>query len=90
MMAWVTQGDISDRTTERLGTSDKGVILYRQLIEEQIRRVEQGEDPMGVIRDPAKNEPMIVVPREHFAMKLLDVRFDLTYSQRPVDVASRG
>src|ERR687885_544051 len=57
MMAWVTQGDISDRTTERLGTSDKGVILYRQLIEEQIRKVERGEDPLGVIRDPAKNTP---------------------------------
>ncbi|HTE87105.1 MAG TPA: Rieske 2Fe-2S domain-containing protein, partial [Dehalococcoidia bacterium] len=28
MMAWLTQGPISDRTTERLGTSDKGVILY--------------------------------------------------------------
>jgi 5,5'-dehydrodivanillate O-demethylase oxygenase subunit len=64
MMAWVTQGDISDRTTERLGTSDQGIILYRNMLEENMRRVERGEDPMAVFRDPARNEPMIVVPRE--------------------------
>ena len=43
MMAWVTQGAISDRTTERLGTSDKGVILFRNLLLEQIDKVERGE-----------------------------------------------
>jgi 5,5'-dehydrodivanillate O-demethylase len=64
MMAWVTQGEISDRTTERLGTSDQGVILYRNILEESIRKVERGEDPMAVVRDPAQNEPMIVIPRE--------------------------
>jgi 5,5'-dehydrodivanillate O-demethylase len=64
MMAWVTQGDISDRTTERLGTSDQGIILYRNMLEENMRKVERGEDPMAVFRDPARNEPMIVVPRE--------------------------
>lgn len=56
MMAWVTQGPISDRTTERLGTTDKGVILYRSLLLEQSERVERGEDPLGVIRNPAENE----------------------------------
>jgi 5,5'-dehydrodivanillate O-demethylase oxygenase subunit len=64
MMAWVTQGDISDRTTERLGTSDQGVILYRNILEENMRKVERGEDPIAVVRDPARNEPMIVIPRE--------------------------
>jgi 5,5'-dehydrodivanillate O-demethylase len=64
MMVWLTQGQISDRTTERLGTSDKGIILYRQVLLEQIERVERGEDPIGVIRDRAKNEPMIEIPRE--------------------------
>jgi 5,5'-dehydrodivanillate O-demethylase len=67
MMAWVTQGEISDRTTERLGTSDQGVILFRNLLEENIAKVERGEDPMAVVRDPARNEPMIVVPRERDA-----------------------
>jgi 5,5'-dehydrodivanillate O-demethylase len=64
MMVWVTQGPISDRATERLGTSDKGIILYRSLLDEQMRRVEAGQDPMAVIRDPVRNWPMIEIPRE--------------------------
>jgi 5,5'-dehydrodivanillate O-demethylase len=64
MMAWVTQGEISDRTTERLGSSDTGVILYRTLLMEQMDKVERGEDPMAVIRDPARNTPMISIQRE--------------------------
>lgn len=66
-MACVTQGAIPDRTDEHLGTTDRGVILYRKLLEEQIQKVERGEDPMGVIRDPAKNTPMISIPRERDA-----------------------
>jgi len=66
MMAWLTQGPISDRTTERLGTSDKGVILYRSILLDQIEKVERGEDPMAVLRDPEKNH-MIRVPREQSA-----------------------
>jgi 5,5'-dehydrodivanillate O-demethylase len=64
MMVMITQGDISDRTTERLGTSDQGVILYRQVLLEQIERVERGEDPLGVVRDPTQNTPWIDTPRE--------------------------
>jgi 5,5'-dehydrodivanillate O-demethylase oxygenase subunit len=50
--AWETQGPIADRTTERLATSDKGVVLLRQVVKENIERVQQGLDPLGVIRDP--------------------------------------
>jgi 5,5'-dehydrodivanillate O-demethylase len=64
MMVWVTQGAISDRTTERLGTTDKGIILYRTLRDEQIQKVQRGEDPMAVVRDAAKNMPMIEIQRE--------------------------
>ncbi|MBV9321680.1 MAG: Rieske 2Fe-2S domain-containing protein, partial [Mycobacterium sp.] len=64
MLAMISQGDLSDRRTERLGTSDKGVILYRSLLEEQIERVQRGEDPLGTVRDKAKNEPWIDLPRE--------------------------
>src|SRR5581483_1372510 len=67
MMAWVTQGAIADRTSEHLGTADRGIILFRKLLQEQIAKVERGEDPMGVIRDPSRNEPMLVVPRERQA-----------------------
>lgn len=89
MMAWITQGQISDRTTERLGSSDKGVILLRSLLVQQIEKVQRGEDPLGLIRDPAINEPMIEVPREAYAMKILDVRFDLTYAQQSEALGNR-
>jgi 5,5'-dehydrodivanillate O-demethylase len=64
MMVWITQGAISARETERLGSSDKGVILYRSLIMSEIEKVENGHDPMGTVRDPSKNEPWIALPRE--------------------------
>jgi 5,5'-dehydrodivanillate O-demethylase oxygenase subunit len=64
MMAMISQGNLSDRRTERLGTSDKGVILYRNLLLEQIDRLERGEDVLGTVRDPAKNEPWIELPKE--------------------------
>jgi 5,5'-dehydrodivanillate O-demethylase len=81
MMAWISQGPISERTTERLGTSDRGVILYRSLLLEQLERVEHGQEPMGLVRDPAKNEPMIRIPRE---------RIPLQSYRRQVDVMPRG
>jgi len=51
-MAWETQGPIADRTRERLSTSDRGVVMLRELLMENIERVQRGEDPMGVMRDP--------------------------------------
>ncbi len=64
MLAWVGQGPITDRSNEHLVSSDKGIQLYRKVLVEQLERVERGEDPMGVVRDPAVNEPMIEIPRE--------------------------
>ena len=63
IMSWITQGEIAERHLEKLGASDVGIILYRQLLKEQIDLVEQGHDPIGVIRDPARNE-IIELPRE--------------------------
>lgn len=64
MMAMTSQGDLSDRRTERLGSSDQGVIAYRNLLLEQIERVQRGEDVLGTVRDPARNEPWIELPKE--------------------------
>jgi 5,5'-dehydrodivanillate O-demethylase len=55
VLVWASQGEITDRTDERLGDSDRGVILFRKLLEAQMQRVEQGEDPLNVFRDPAEN-----------------------------------
>jgi 5,5'-dehydrodivanillate O-demethylase len=51
-MAWETQGPIADRTVEHLASSDRGVVMLRRLVREQIERVQQGLDPLGVQRDP--------------------------------------
>ncbi len=56
LMAWETQGEIADRTTEMIGASDTGVVMFRKLLREQIDKVQAGEEPDGVIRDPAINE----------------------------------
>ncbi|MPZ74361.1 MAG: Rieske 2Fe-2S domain-containing protein [Nitriliruptorales bacterium] len=55
IMAWVTQGSVTDRTREHLGQTDKGVILFRRLLQEQIQLVERDEDPLGTVRDPDHN-----------------------------------
>ena len=65
MMAWVTQGMIGDRTVEHLGASDRGVLVFRKVLQEQMLAIEAGEDPLGVIRDPADNPAVIHLPHEH-------------------------
>jgi 5,5'-dehydrodivanillate O-demethylase len=56
IMAWETQGPIALRDRERLGTTDRGVILFRTMLKRELEKVANGEDPIGVIRDPARNE----------------------------------
>ena len=51
-MAWETQGPIADRTHERLAASDHGVVMYREMVMREIKRVAQNLEPMNVIRDP--------------------------------------
>ncbi len=52
MIAWWSQGDIVDRSKEKLGRTDIPVIFLRRQLDEQIRIVEQGGEPMNVFRDP--------------------------------------
>jgi 5,5'-dehydrodivanillate O-demethylase oxygenase subunit len=52
VMAWITQGPIADRTQERLGMTDVGIVAYRKLLLRELAKAERGEDPMGVVRDP--------------------------------------
>jgi len=56
-LAWETQGVIADRTSERLATSDRGIVLFREMLLAEIARMQQGLDPRGVVRDP--NHAMI-------------------------------
>jgi 5,5'-dehydrodivanillate O-demethylase oxygenase subunit len=52
---WYTQGPITDRTSEKLGTTDKGIILFRKLLTDNMETALRGDDPMGVIRDASRN-----------------------------------
>jgi 5,5'-dehydrodivanillate O-demethylase oxygenase subunit len=65
-VAWVGQGRIADRTREHLGESDRGVLMMRRRMFEQLDVVAGGGDPMGTIRDPEVNRavhlPMIGDP----------------------------
>ena len=59
-MAWETQGAIADRTKEHLGVSDRGLVILRKLYREQIELVQKGGEPMGIVRDPAKNKMIVL------------------------------
>lgn len=53
---WETQGVLSDRTREHLGSTDGGIAIFRRMLAEQIDRVERGEEPtVGVVADRARN-----------------------------------
>jgi len=54
-MAWETQGPIADRTRERFDLFDRGIVMLREVMMREMKRVQQGLDPMGVIRDPSQN-----------------------------------
>ena len=55
LAAWVTQGAIADRTGEHLGRSDKGIIMFRQMLEDNIKIVEDGGDPINTFRTEEEN-----------------------------------
>ena len=52
--AQVSQGPIARHSEEHLVNSDRGIILLRKLLHRQLDAVARGEDPLGVIRDPAQ------------------------------------
>ncbi|MGH2453780.1 MAG: Rieske 2Fe-2S domain-containing protein [bacterium] len=51
--AMVSQGPIAIHAREHLATSDRGVIMLRKFLGQQIDAVRRGEDPVGILRDPA-------------------------------------
>lgn len=53
-----SQGLIFDRTREYLATSDTWIVHFRKMLADQMKAVEEGRDPLGVIRDPAKNKDL--------------------------------
>jgi len=69
LMAWETQGPVYDRSRELLGTSDRGIVMFRKLLKEQLAAIAAGKDPVGIIRDPEINREISLhlleeIPRE--------------------------
>ncbi len=51
--AQLSQRPIAVHALERLGTTDRGVIMFRKLLRRAIQDVREGRDPQNVFRDPA-------------------------------------
>jgi phenylpropionate dioxygenase-like ring-hydroxylating dioxygenase large terminal subunit len=50
--AQLSQRPIARHALERLGTTDRGVILFRKLLKRALKDVEEGRDPQNAFRDP--------------------------------------
>jgi len=83
--AWETQGPIAQRDREALGTTDAGVILFRKMLQRELAKVERGEDPMCIVRDPARNK-RIDLPLE-VGKDMLSDGFESLIHRSPVDRA---
>lgn len=56
-MVWVSQGDIAQRHLEKLGESDRGIIMFRRMLMQQLQLLREGKEPtLNILRDPAKNQ----------------------------------
>jgi 5,5'-dehydrodivanillate O-demethylase len=59
-VAWVGQGAIADRTNENLASSDRGIVMMRRRLLDDLAAIQRGEDPKAVIRDPAVNQRIML------------------------------
>jgi phenylpropionate dioxygenase-like ring-hydroxylating dioxygenase large terminal subunit len=65
LFATESMGPICDRTQEHLGSTDKPISASRRLLLGMIRKLQQGGEPLHVIRDPGSNRvPHLVVLSE--------------------------
>ena len=54
--AMVSQGVIARHSEEHLATSDKGIVMLRRLLEQQLAALREGRDPAGVSFDAAADQ----------------------------------
>jgi len=65
MLCWVAQGEIVDRSKERLAETDKGLVMFREMLKEQIKVVRDGGDPINTFRDSAQNQCIDLAMEEY-------------------------
>lgn len=79
-MAVETQGPIFDRSQENLGASDRGIVMFRQMLQEQIDAVSRGERPIANVYGA---EPKVTDLREWMGGYLpMSCAPDPTFRQR--------
>jgi len=88
VMAWETQGPIARRHLEKLGSTDRGVTMFRRMLLRELEKVRAGIDPMGVIRDPARNG-IIDLPME-IGKDMNDDGFELLVRRNMVGLSPVG
>ena len=54
--AWVSQGPVTLHGRENMGTTDRGVAIYRSLLRREIRKTADGEVPLGA--EPGADRPV--------------------------------
>jgi len=87
-MCWATQGDVARRDLEKLGESDRGVILYRQMLADQLDIMSEGGEPtINVFRDAAENRDLEYPHIPHEEMEWVGATFgEHGYSYHPTEV----
>jgi 5,5'-dehydrodivanillate O-demethylase len=73
-MAWETQGSVANRAREHLGEADRGIIMLRKLLYEQITAVQSGENPVGVNFDPQKDQTIELIQEGYSAFSFAAAR----------------
>ena len=63
-MVWSAQGGVANRGLEHLGTTDRGVTMYRKMLHRELQKIADGRDPMLVNYDPAA-DAVLELPIEH-------------------------
>ena len=79
-----SQGVITDRTREHLGSSDRGLLIFRKMLEQSLKAVEAGKDPFGILRDPGGEEIIFLDSDKNFS----DI--DKDYSGAPLAAQGMG
>jgi 5,5'-dehydrodivanillate O-demethylase len=89
------RGHLPDWEKWRPATSDRGVLLMHELWREQIERVRQGLDPVGVVRDSA-DDRIIPIPGDNLlveweqGMRLFNMPVEERARAREAQINGRG
>jgi 5,5'-dehydrodivanillate O-demethylase oxygenase subunit len=57
-MAWITQGEIALRDQEKLGESDRGIIMFRRMLREHLHAMADGKPLKNVYPGPGLTAPL--------------------------------